>query len=195
MKRILLTSLLAGALVLPAATTASAAQRGARGFGGGAMGHAVSRGEAASRARGTAPAIGTATAVGPVAHAGVPTRVVVPAYGFYPGFGWGYYDPFWYGWGGPYYYPYVVPESAVTGGLRLEVKPKTAQVFVDGSYAGVVNDFDGHFQRLTLTPGGHRIDVTAPGFEPLMFNTYIQAGHTTDYKGTLAPAPATDDNQ
>jgi hypothetical protein len=194
MKRILFTSVLAGALALPAATTASAAHVGARGVNGGAIGHAVSRVKAASRARGTAPAIGTAKAVGPVAHGRLPTRVIVPAYGFYPGFGWGYDDSFWYGWGRPYYYPYVMPESAATGGLHLEVKPNTAQVFVDGAYAGVVNDFDGHFQHLTLTPGGHRIDVTAPGFEPLTFNTYIQADHTTDYKGTLDPAPATGDN-
>jgi hypothetical protein len=117
----------------------------------------------------------------------------VRPYGYYvvPGFGFAY-DPFWYGpgWGYYYGYPYplVVP-SKNSGGLRLEITPKTAQVFVDGSYAGVVDDFNGHFQHLDLTPGGHRIDVRQRGFEPLTFQVYIQPGHTTDYKAALAPVP------
>jgi hypothetical protein len=93
------------------------------------------------------------------------------------------YDPFWYGPVGPY----VVPAGAVAGGLRMEVTPKTAQVYVDGAYAGIVDDFNGHFQHLDLTPGGHHIDVGAPGFEPLSFDTYIQPDHTTDYKTNMVP--------
>jgi hypothetical protein len=116
----------------------------------------------------------------------------VRPYGYYvvPGFGFAY-DPFWYGPGWTYYgypYPYIVP-SENSGGLRLEITPKTAQVFVDGNYAGVVDDFNGHFQHLDLPPGGHRIDVRQPGFQPLTFQVYIQPGHTTDYKAALAPAP------
>jgi hypothetical protein len=110
--------------------------------------------------------------------------------GYYvvPRFGFGY-DPFWYGPGWGYYgYSYPVPSES-TGGLRLEITPKTAQVFVDGYYAGVVDDFNGHFQHLDLTPGGHRIEVRQPGFQPLTIQTYIQPGHTTDYKAALTPAP------
>jgi hypothetical protein len=65
----------------------------------------------------------------------------------------------------------------------------STRVFVDGTYAGVVDDFNGHFQHLDLTPGGHRIDVRQPGFQPLTFQVYIQPGHTTDYKAALEPAP------
>ena len=115
--------------------------------------------------------------------AGVGARVHVYARGF--GFA---YNPYWWGpgWGYGYAEPYVVP-VATTGGLRLEIKPKTAQVFVDGYYAGVVDDFNGHFQHLDLTAGGHRIEVRQPGFAPLSFRTYIQLGHTIDYKAALAP--------
>jgi hypothetical protein len=110
-----------------------------------------------------------------------------------PRFAVGYYNPFWYGprWGGYYgYYGYGYPYAIDNhGSLRLEVSPKTAQVFVDGSYAGVVDQFDGHFHHLDLTPGGHRIEVRQPGFQPLTFQAYIQPGHTTDFKRTLSPAP------
>jgi PEGA domain-containing protein len=125
-----------------------------------------------------------------VGHGFVYGRVRPYGYDVVPRFGFAY-DPFWYGPGWGYYgYPYldVVP-SENSGGLRLDITPKTAQVFVDGTYAGVVDDFNGHFQHLDLTPGGHRIDVRQPGFQPLTFQVYIQPGHTTDYKAALVPAP------
>ena len=121
-------------------------------------------------------------------HAQVSVGIGVNPYGYgYPGYygapvcQWGYYG---------YAYPYIVPAGVVTGGLRLEIEPKTAQVFVDGYYAGVVDDFNGHFQHLDLTPGGHRIEVRQPGFQPLTIEPYIQPDHTTDFKAALTPAPA-----
>ncbi|HEY7291064.1 MAG TPA: hypothetical protein VH583_14605 [Vicinamibacterales bacterium] len=117
-----------------------------------------------------------------MSHAAIAHAAVVPAYRVYgPAFGWGGAYPFWWG---PVV-PYVIPYGVVTGGLRLEVTPKTAQVFVDGAYAGVVDDFNGHFQHLDLAPGGHRIEISAQGFEPLTFNTYVQPDHTIDYKATM----------
>ncbi len=150
MKRILFSIMLAGAMLLPAAPVASAAQRA------GGHGH-VRAGVVVGR------------------------PIIVRPYGF----PYRYYDPFWYGWDYPYRV-YSGPEI-VTGGLRLEVKPNKAQVFVDGYYAGVVDDYDGHFQRLDLTPGGHRIEIRAPGFQTLSFTTYIQPDHTTDYKAMMVP--------
>jgi hypothetical protein len=107
-----------------------------------------------------------------------------------PGFGWGYYgyNPYWYG---GYPYPYAVPAGVVTGGLRLEIPQKNAQVFVDGAYAGIVDDFDGHFQHLNLTPGRHQVETRLPGFQTMTFNTYVQPDHTTDLKATMVPAPGT----
>src|SRR5207244_459191 len=95
-----------------------------------------------------------------------------------------------YGYGYPgygYAAPYVVPPDAVTGGLRIEVKPDTAEVYVDGYHAGIVDDFDGHVQHLDLPPGPHHIEVGAPGYATLMFDTMIQADHTTHFKGSLVP--------
>ena len=40
--------------------------------------------------------------------------------------------------------------------LRITVKPKEASVYVDGYFAGKVDDFDGALQRLHVTPGHPR---------------------------------------
>ena len=72
-----------------------------------------------------------------------------------------------------------------TGGLRLKVEPKDAEVYVDGSFAGIVDDFNGHFRQLKLTAGPHRVEVRAPGFLPLVFDVSIQSRHTTEYRGVL----------
>lgn len=113
------------------------------------------------------------------------SRPFVRARPFGPRIGFGYGPDFRYGY--PYYPTWYQYYSDV-GGLRLEVKPKSAQVFVDGYYAGIVDNFDGYFQHLDLTPGGHRIEVRQPGFAPVTFEAYIQPGQTTDYKARMEPA-------
>jgi len=129
--------------------------------------------------------------------------VVVPAHvGIYGGFGSSFFfDPFllW----GPFgsFYSASVPidvagdvsafspfaTSGPSGGLRLQTGEKDAQVFVDGYYAGVVDDFDGPFQHVNLRPGPHHVEIRAFGFDPLGFDVYIVERHTTSYRGTLTP--------
>ncbi len=102
-------------------------------------------------------------------------RVVVGSY-FYDPF---FFDP-WYGldyqWGlyPPYRHYNLAPEASV----KLEVKPKEAEVYVDGYYAGIVDDFDGPFQRLELEGGAHSIEIRAPGFPPLTYDVNVQPGQT-----------------
>ena len=72
-----------------------------------------------------------------------------------------------------------------TGALRLQVQPRDAQVFIDGSYAGIVDDFDGTFQSLRLEQGEYRVEIVLPGFEPLDFDVRIPAGQTVTYRGDL----------
>jgi len=114
------------------------------------------------------------------------TSVVVVGGGFYSP----YYDPFFYAdpwWG--YQYPYPMrpygygyrryePEASV----RLEVKPKEAEVFVDGYYAGVVDDFDGVFQRLPVYPGEHEIELYLDGYRAVKQKVYTAAGRTFKLK-------------
>ena len=116
--------------------------------------------------------------------------------GYYP---WGYgglglsgyygrYNPWWYDRG---YYgrSYRYYSSAYEGGLRLRVKPNHAEVFVDGYYVGIVDEFDNSLQRLRLETGPHRIEVRADGHAPLTFEVRILPGRTVTYRGELRRVP------
>jgi hypothetical protein len=177
MKKLFFAMMLVGAATLVSPNTAAAAGRGVAG----------------SR---SAPSVGRAVPrSGPVienrGHEDRDGRWFGDGRFYRPGFGVRFgYDPFWYPWGYPAYAgPYVIPVG-VTGDLRLQVEPKTAEVYVDGYYAGIVDQFNGHFHHLAMTPGGHRIEVRAPGFQPLTFSVYVQPDRTIDYKGTLSPGAA-----
>jgi hypothetical protein len=51
-------------------------------------------------------------------------------------------------------------------------------VFVDGYYAGTVDDFDGVFQRLHLEPGDHDLELFLPGHRSFQQKVYLQPGKT-----------------
>lgn len=104
-------------------------------------------------------------------------------YGYGPG--WGYpYGPYGYG---PYYGNNGYAEDQ--GGIRLQMNPKQAQVTVDGYYVGVVDDFDGVSQRLSLDAGPHKIEIAEPGFEPFVLEVNILRAQTIKYRGALRPLP------
>lgn len=138
-------------------------------------------------------------------------------YGGPSGFGYYYYDPWsWYGggpaygawgWGGYYgsgygnyggyggygsygsYGTYGGPYGWSIGGVRLKVDDRDAEVYVDGYYAGTVDDFDGVWQQLRLDDGGYRIEIRKPGYETLVFDVRILPGRTITYRGHLARLP------
>jgi PEGA domain-containing protein len=92
-----------------------------------------------------------------------------------------------YGYGAPYTPVVVGPNNGAYGGIALEIRPDDAAVYVDGGYAGIVRDFDGTRQPLTLTPGVHHIQVDQTGFEPLAFDVTVQPGQVIPYQGDLRP--------
>jgi hypothetical protein len=103
------------------------------------------------------------------------------AYGPY----WGsYYYGYWpYGayYGGyaaaPYYRSYRRSDYE-SGAVRVLVDPEDAKVYVDGYYAGRVDDFDGLTQRLYLSRGLHEILVKREGYRTARFRVYASPGHT-----------------
>ncbi|MPZ19097.1 MAG: PEGA domain-containing protein [Luteitalea sp.] len=143
------------------------------------------------------------------------STIIVRPRTFYPwGLGWGggyFYDPFWFGagywdplwgpswggysgygggpgyWGGGpgYYGGHRAYEREDRGALRLKMKPRQAEVFIEGDFVGQVDDYDGAFQRLRLPPGRHRVQVRADGYEPLEFSVLIVRDQTVTYRGEL----------
>jgi hypothetical protein len=104
----------------------------------------------------------------------------------------GYPSTYYYGYNNYYgpgsYSPWHVSGYDI-GGVRLKIRPRDAQVFVDGYYAGIVDDFDGTFQSLRLEAGGHKIEIHMPGFEDLEVDVHVQPGRTMTLEEILRPRP------
>lgn len=105
-----------------------------------------------------------------------------------------FYDPFYDPWFGyrygwfppPAYGQFYAPESS----LRLQVSPAATEVFVDGYYAGVVDDYDGVFQRLRLEPGEHDVTLYMVGHKTVTQKILLQAGNTFRVKLAMEPLAA-----
>ena len=91
-----------------------------------------------------------------------------------------------YGYGAPYDAVDVGPTSAY-GGVALEFTPGNAAVSVDGTYAGIVQDFDGSREPLTLTAGVHHIEIDLNGYQPIAFDVTVQPGQVIPYQGSMQP--------
>ena len=64
-----------------------------------------------------------------------------------------------------------LPTKDATGELRIAATPSRAVVFVDGQYAGHVDEFNGVGKAMLLTPGQHRLRIALPGYLP--FDTMV----------------------
>ena len=84
-------------------------------------------------------------------------------------------------------YPFGVGYVRYDSTLRLAVKPNHASVFVDGYFAGQVDDFDGVFQRLNVEPGQHEIVVYLQGHRSLRERLYLSPNSSRKITGTLEP--------
>ena len=103
------------------------------------------------------------------------------------------------GGGGGYYPwpaypdPYAMPNLAgayqrrveARGSIRIETIPGSAQVFVDGFYMGLAEEFGLLGHPMTLSAGSHRIELRAPGYETLSFSVIIEPNEILRYRGDL----------
>lgn len=175
-------------------------------------------GAAAQRPRPRPPAPSGGHAVSRSSHAVRPPYYRYPRtyYSYYPGYypyswnwglywGWGYpgywYSPYYYGaygypywhgyygpWGYPYPYQYYYDDNHAS--VRVQASPREAQVYVDGYFVGIVDDFDGTFQRLRVPPGGHEITLHLQGYRNASQKIYLQPHATYHLKTRLEPLPA-----
>ena len=115
---------------------------------------------------------------------------------YYPGYYGSFYDPFFFGYSGfygqyPYPYPYPYPYYRYaydnTGAARLQVTPRNAKVFVDGYFAGVVDDFDGTWQRLNVEAGEHELQLYLEGYQTYTQKVLFVRGRTLKLTFAMLP--------
>ena len=89
-------------------------------------------------------------------------------------------------------------EPPAPGRLILDIEPAGAQVFADGYYVGVPEDFSAARGGGLLEAGLHRIDLSAPGYESMAVDLRVTPGQPVTYRadsqGASAPCvgPAVD---
>jgi hypothetical protein len=107
-----------------------------------------------------------------------------------------FYDPFFlgfYGWfptayWSPYgpYHPYPFYGGGYRdSSARVQVTPREAEVYVDGYFAGIVDDFDGFAQRLHVPPGEHEIQLYLEGFRTIREKVLFRPGVTYKITHTM----------
>jgi hypothetical protein len=194
-------------LAMSTSDAAAQRRGGGRTHGGGGGGGGTVTGRAVPRPsiRSGRPVAGSPRIVAPYGgyrtyRYGYPYRPYY--YPYRPGFGFGFYTSFgypygYYGspyrYGYPYAYPYgsyygypLAPgagyynstPAAAYGGVRIKGAPQDAQVYVDGYYVGVVDDFDGGLQQLNLDAGPHQLEIRVPGQPPAQYDVNVQPGLT-----------------
>jgi hypothetical protein len=104
--------------------------------------------------------------------------------GFSFAFGWGGYPGSYYA---PYPYPYGAYHYDYAGSARLQVKPRQAEVFIDGYHVGVVDNFDGWAQRLRVEPGEHTIEIFLQGHRTYRQNVLFRPGATINFEHVMQP--------
>ena len=103
-------------------------------------------------------------------------------------YGHGFYGYGGYGPHGPYGYGTYLSND---GNIRIEIDPKflrdEAQVYVNEAHVGDVDDFDGFFQGLTLSPGEYNIEVRLDGYQTLNTRVFVRRGSTYKIRESLKP--------
>jgi len=83
-----------------------------------------------------------------------------------------------YGWYAPYYgfYPYgLYGGGPVAGDVKVDTKVKTAEVYINGAFAGTVRDL----KTIHMRPGTYDFDIRAAGGQSFQQKVYVLAGKTT----------------
>jgi len=99
---------------------------------------------------------------------------------------WGYYGYGYYGDG----YGDGYHNRQEQGALDLDLSPADTQVYLNGQYVGVVDDFDGWPQYLWLDPGTYDIVFYREGYKTLARQVTIYRGLVIDWDDKLEHGPS-----
>jgi len=123
-------------------------------------------------------------------YAHFPGLTMLPLYGGYGRWGYGYWDALAPIWWSPFWYPYAPyggagPGSSM-GQVKFQVEPKTAEVLIDGAYAGTVASLK---SSLWLDPGAYNLCIKASGHADYCRRIYVLSGKNLAVLAKLAPVP------
>jgi hypothetical protein len=94
-----------------------------------------------------------------------------------PVFGAGFYGPYW----GPYWGPAYGYAPSGLGEVKIDTKSKTAEVFVNGAFAGTTKDA----KTMHLLQGTYTIEVRQGGEPALNQQVFVAAGKTVHLHPTV----------
>lgn len=103
---------------------------------------------------------------------------------FHSGFYWPYYWGLYPQYPSP---PYGYYRYDITGSARIEVVPRNAEVFVDGYFVGIVDDFDGYWQRLHLEAGEHELQFYLEGYRTVRQKVLFRPQGTLKIEFAMEP--------
>lgn len=115
---------------------------------------------------------------------------------WYPGGGlwWDFYGyPYYWGRAWPPYYGYTTSYGSAASGmgaLDCDINPEDTQIYVDGKYVGICDDYDGFPEYLWLEKGTYDIVFFRPGFQTIARQYTVYPGLVTDVEDRMTPGEA-----
>ena len=77
------------------------------------------------------------------------------------------------------------PDLSEAGQIHIDVEPQRAAVYVDGSYAGHVDEFNGR-KGLWVSAGEHLFEIKLPGYQSFVTQMTINKGQRYKLETELA---------
>ncbi|HWG59224.1 MAG TPA: PEGA domain-containing protein [Candidatus Acidoferrales bacterium] len=81
--------------------------------------------------------------------------------------------------------------SAESAEIRIHVAPSNAAVYLDGAFAGTVNDFGGIGRAMLAPPGKHTLKISSPGYEDYVVALNLEAGEKYNIETKLTRGTGT----
>ncbi len=138
----------------------------------------------------------------PSRHSPTHRRNYDPYYPYYGGYHYGHhgyyghYNPFWnftfygnYRYPAPWY-PHQSYEGRELGGLDLNVRPKSTEVYLNGNFVGEAGNFDGYPRYLWLEDGVYEVIFYFEGFETVLREIEVVTGVVIDVQEDMQPGQA-----
>ena len=115
---------------------------------------------------------------------------VLPLYAGYGPWGYGYWGAFEPMWWSPFSYGYGpyggVGSGYAMGKVKFHVEPKTAEVLIDGAYAGTVSSLK---NSVWLHAGAYNLCLKSSGHADFCRRIYVLSGKNLSVLARLAPMP------